>query len=61
MSKQGGVRIGAGRKKIIDGTKKNLQIAFRVTEEQKKIILKNAEKQNLALSKYLLKVALKEK
>jgi uncharacterized protein (DUF1778 family) len=55
---RGGVRKGAGRKKMSISTKKTVQIAFRVTEEQKKIILEKAKNQNLSLSKYLVKIAL---
>ena len=39
-------------------TKKTVQVAFRGTEEQKKIILEKAKNQNLSLSEYLVKLAL---
>lgn len=55
---RGGVREGAGRKKMSISTKKTVQVAFRVTEEQKKIILEKAKNQNLSLSEYLVKLAL---
>lgn len=60
MGKHGGKREGAGRPKINDGTEKSVQIAFRVTEHQKKLIAAKAEKQGLTISQYLLKLVLSE-
>ncbi|MCR5125056.1 MAG: hypothetical protein K6B43_07670 [Treponema sp.] len=55
--KRGGAREGAGRHKITDGSQKSVQIAFRVSKEQKELILQKAKAENLSLSEYLLKVA----
>lgn len=60
MGQHGGRREGSGRPKINDGTQKSVQIAFRVTEEQKKVLLEKAEKHGLTLSQYLLKLVLSE-
>jgi uncharacterized protein (DUF1778 family) len=38
--------------------KKSVQVAFRVTPEEKEIILKKAAEANLSLSEYLIKVSL---
>lgn len=58
MAQHGGKREGAGRPKTDNG--KSVQIAFRVTEEQKQMILEKAEREGLTLSQYLLKVVLSE-
>ena len=60
MGKHGGKREGSGRPKISDGTQKSVQIAFRVTERQKQMILEKARKEGLTLSQYLLKTVLSE-
>ena len=47
MGKHGGKREGAGRPKINDGTEKSVQIDFRVTEHQKKLIARKLKNRGL--------------
>ena len=55
---RGGKRIGAGRPKITDSSKRNIQIAFKVTQDEKQRILEQAQRENLTISKYLVKTIL---
>lgn len=60
MGKHGGRREGSGRPKINKASQKSVQVAFRVTEKQKKMILEKADKQGLTISQYLLNLVLSE-
>lgn len=53
MNNHGGARMNAGRKAIAIKDKKSVQIAFRVTVDEKEKLLLCAKKQNCTLSEYI--------
>ena len=60
MNGHGGARCGSGRHSVKGTEKKSVQIAFRVTEEQKRIICEKAKSKKMSLSEYMLFVAIQK-
>ena len=57
-SGRGGVREGAGRKKLNDDVRRDCQIALRVSMSEKAELERRAQEAGLTLSKYLLQLIL---